>query len=71
MTEAERAVLTDQLVVLRKIRRSTIRAERKIYYGSHPCAERARNPAFDAACIATEKATADCNEIIDKLNASI
>jgi hypothetical protein len=64
--------MTDEelLIAARKVRRNVIRAERKIYYGHEPCAERTRNPRFDAAATATEKATRECNVIIDRINAS-
>jgi hypothetical protein len=62
--------MTDEelLIAARKIRRNAIRAQRKIYFGHEPCAARAKDPRLDAAMLATEKATADCNTIIDRIN---
>jgi hypothetical protein len=58
----------EQLLAAKKIRRNAIRAQRKIYYGNEPCDARSKDPRLDAAMTATEKATADCNAIIDRIN---
>jgi hypothetical protein len=65
MTEDQ---LLDQLTELKRIRRNALRRMRKVYSGDHPCAERARNPAFDAAYRTMEKATAKYSIIADQIN---
>jgi hypothetical protein len=60
--------LLEQLAQAKKVRRNAIRKMRRIYYGAHPCAERDKNPAFDAACLAAERATSDYNTIVDQIN---
>jgi ParB family transcriptional regulator, chromosome partitioning protein len=66
LTEEE---LLKSLDRAKKILRAAVRAERKIYFGPHPCDKRTESPAFDAACKATATALADCNAIIDQINA--
>jgi hypothetical protein len=59
----------DLLASLKKVRRNAIRAMRKIYYGHEPCSERAKNPRYNDAVRLTEKANADCNVVIHRINA--
>jgi hypothetical protein len=70
MTESQ-AALESELSDAKNVRSAAIRAMRKIYHGHEPCAERAKNPAYDAAHTAAEKATADCNVIIDQINRGV
>jgi hypothetical protein len=64
----EEDALLKKLASAKRVRSAALRAQRKIYSGLEPCSERDRNPAFDAAVAATDKATADYNAIVDQIN---
>jgi hypothetical protein len=70
----EEQILEMRLEDAKDRRRAALLERRKIYDGFEPCAWRAENPllapAFDAAHVAITKATADCNTIIDQINAA-
>jgi hypothetical protein len=71
--EARRDQLIYALTKVRKVAAAARRKAREIYWEvPNPrgtwCQQRAVNPAFHAACCEVEKAHADCNAIIERLN---
>ena len=60
----------EKVKAAKAIVKAATKARFAIYDGWHPCDEREKNPAFDAACKAEEKAIADYNALVDQFNAA-